>query len=267
MQDELLLSPHERESCRFKFYGLAAGQYEHVILPTDPGQPFPIYLRLVLENRNILRVESEIGWSHQGIEKLLEYLEPEAACVEIRRVNFLCPHHCENAYRLASGMPALNPSILAEEAKQYHLFFVRRILGLLQEQSLLRLSYQNLNQFLKKFKSCQRVQNALMGKGSILKAEALSYGLTGPSLEACEASHCGDAWSRVLIKLAEIENPNPNRAPEGLFQVNILGGRVRVRTPSFFHAAALETILVGSRVNDIPIILASLGMVGTEMDR
>lgn len=43
--------------------------------------------------------------------------------------------------------------------------------------------------------------------------------------------------------------------------------RVRVRTPSFFLAAALSRVLVGARLDEVVPVLLSLGLVGTEVDR
>lgn len=267
MRDEIILSAQEADSRRFKFYGLVPGQYEHVILPTNPNLPFPIYFRFLLEQRTILRVQTEIGWSHRGIEKLLEGLDAETACHVIRTVNPLCPNHFESAYRRAIGLPGLDRLVLSEESKQYHLYFIRRILERLEENSLLRLSHLNCDQWIRKLRSSKSVKSALSGKGSILHSEAISYGLSGPTLEACKPPHKGDAWSRLLVKLDQIANPNPEMAPEGLLTVTVTGERVRIRTPSFFHAAALETLLIGSQLPDLEIILASLGMVGTEIDR
>ncbi len=43
--------------------------------------------------------------------------------------------------------------------------------------------------------------------------------------------------------------------------------RVRVRAPSFYHAAALSGILVGERLADVPLVVASFGLVAGEIDR
>lgn len=43
--------------------------------------------------------------------------------------------------------------------------------------------------------------------------------------------------------------------------------RVRVRAPSFYHAACLSELLVGERVADVPLVVASFGLVVAEIDR
>ena len=43
--------------------------------------------------------------------------------------------------------------------------------------------------------------------------------------------------------------------------------RVRVRTASFYHAAALSEILAGERLADVPLVVASFGLVAGEIDR
>lgn len=267
MRDELILSPSEEEMRRSGFHGLLPGQMEYPLGPIDPRLPFPIYFRLTLEQRKIIRVKVEIGWTHQGIEKLLETCSPEEGCQIIRRVNPICPHIFEHHYRLAMGLEPLSSEVLDLEKQNYHLYFLREILSYLGETSLVRLSEKNFDKFKTKFLNSKRLQNRLSRIGKISLTEAVSYGLTGPSLRACQDMYLGDVWSRLCIKLEEASKPTQNEAPEGLLAVTIREGRVRVRTPAFFHAAALPIFLRESDLNDLPIIMLSLGLVGTEIDR
>lgn len=78
--------------------------------------------------------------------------------------------------------------------------------------------------------------------------------------------------------------PSPPPLPNGrsLTSVELAGGefsilvesnggdaptRVRLRTPSFFLASALGQFLVGCRLDEVVPVLASLGLVGNEVDR
>ncbi|MEI6806014.1 MAG: hypothetical protein WCK49_05850 [Myxococcaceae bacterium] len=267
MREELILSPAEEDLYRSHFHGLLPGQIQLHLGPIDPKLPFPIYFNLILEQRKIIKVSTEIGWSHQGIEKLLEQVSPEQGCEIIRRVNPLCPHIFEHLFRIASGLEGLDLEILKAERRFYYLHFIREILKLLGEHRLILLSEKNFEKFKSKFLNSKRIQKRLSGLGVISHAQALSYGLTGPSLKACQAPYTGDVWSRLVVKLDEISNPDLNTAPEGTLIISRQAGRVRIRTPAFAHAGALSVFLKNADLNDLVLILLSLGLVGTEIDR
>lgn len=267
MREELILSPAEEDLYRSHFHGLLPGQTEYRLGPIDAKLPFPIYFNLILEQRLIVKTQIEIGWSHQGIEKLLEAVSIEEGCQIIRRVNFLCPNILENHFRLASDLEPLEPELLKSEVRSYHLYFIQEILKLLGEYSLCKLAHKNFHAFKIKFLNSNKLQKRLSGLGVISLAEAISYGLTGPTLKACRAPHQGDIWSRLVVKLDEIENPSGNQAPEGELIISRIADRVRIRTPAFAHAAALSIFFKNAQLSDLVLIMLSLGLVGTEIDR
>jgi NADH:ubiquinone oxidoreductase subunit D len=267
MHEELILSPTEEELHHSHFRGLLPGQIQTNLGPLDPRLPFPIYFQLTLEQRQIIKLRTEIGWNHQGIEKLLEHVSPEEGCQIIRRVNFLCPNLLENQFRIACNLELLDEQILKTEKKTYHLYFIREILKLLKEDRLLKHSEKDFERFKEKFLSSTKLKKRLSGIGVISLQQALSFGLTGPSLKACYEPYTGDIWSRLVIKLDEISDPSSNNHPEGFLNITRIGNRVRIRTPAFAHAAALSIFLKDANLNDLVLILLSLGLVGTEIDR
>lgn len=267
MHEELILSPTEESLYHSHFHGLLPGQIQLHVGPVDSRLPFPIYFNLILEQRKIIRLKTEIGWSHQGIEKLLEATSPPEGCPIIRRVNPLCPNTLEHFFRISSGLEPIDSEILKTEKRTYHLHFMREILRFLGEHRLLHLSEKNFEKFKTQFLQSKRLQKRLTGIGAITHSQALSCGLTGPSLQACQPPHVGDVWSRLVVKLDEISNPNIHQAPEGELIMTRLPGRVRIRTPAFAHAAALSIFLKDADLNDLVLILLSLGLVGTEIDR
>lgn len=267
MHEELILSPTEEEIRHSHFHGLLPGQIQTNLGPIDAELPFPIYFKLILEQRQIIKIKTEIGWNHQGLEKLLEQVSPEEGCQIIRRVNFLCPHLFEHSFRLASGLKGLDAELLKTEKKNYHLHFIREILRQLGEKRLLKHSEKDFERFKTKFLKTQRLQKKLSNIGVISLQQALSFGLTGPSLKACYEPYTGDLWSRLMIKLDEISNPSSDNHPEGFLNITRVGSRVRIRTPAFSHASALSVFLKDANLNDLGLILLSLGLVGTEIDR
>lgn len=267
MHEELILSPTEEEFYHSHFHGLLPGQIQTNLGPIDSQLPFPIYFNLILEQREIITLRTEIGWNHQGIEKLLEHVNPEEGCQIVRRVNFLCPHILEHYFRLASGLEPLDAQLLKTEKQAYHLHFIREILKNLGETRLLKHSEKDFERFKTKFLNSTRLQKRLSGIGTISLQQALSFGLTGPSLKACYEPYSGDVWSRLVIKLDEISNPSSNTHPEGFLNITRVDGRVRIKTPAFTHAAALSVFLKNANLNDLVLILLSLGLVGTEIDR
>lgn len=267
MREELILSPAEENLYLSHFHGLLPGQIQIPLGPIDKKLPFPIYFNLILEQRLIIKTKVEIGWLHQGIEKLLEQVDLEEGCQIIQRVNPLCPHTLENAFRMVSGLEPIDTEILKAEKRSYHLYFIREILKLLDEHSLLKLSEKNFERFKIKFLASKKLQRTLSGIGIISLQQALSYGLTGPTLKACRTPYQGDVWSRLVVKLDEISNPSLDTAPEGELILTRCPGRVRIRTPAFAHAAALPVFLKNAHLNNLVLIMLSLGLVGTEIDR
>lgn len=267
MHEELILSPTEEEIHHSHFHGLRPGQIQINLGPIDAKLPFPIYFNLTLEQRQIVKLKTEIGWQHQGIEKLLEQVSLEDGCRIIQRINFLCPRTLEHHFRIACGLEPIDAEILKAEKRLYHLHFIREILKHLGENRLLKRSTKDFERFKTKFLRSRRLQKRLSGIGVITLPEALSFGFTGASLKACQPPYTGDIWSRLVIKLDEISNPTAEYAPEGELIVSRIAGRVRIRTPAFAHAAALSVILKNADLNDLVLILLSLGLVGTEIDR
>lgn len=267
MREELILSPAEEDLYRSHYHGLLPGQTEHHLGPIDARLPFPIYFHFILEQRQIVKLRTEIGWSHQGIEKLLENASLEESYEIIHRVNPLCPRIFEHFFRLANQLEPLEPEILKSEIRSYHLYFLGEILKLLGELRFLKLLNKNFEIFKSRFLASQRLKNKLSGIGVISLEQALSYGLTGPTLQACHEPYLGDVWSRLVIKLDAISNPNIDFAPEGELLISKLPGRVRIKTPAFAHAAALEIFLKNSDLSHLVLIMLSLGLVGTEIDR
>jgi NADH:ubiquinone oxidoreductase subunit D len=221
----------------------------------------------LLEQRQIVKAEVEIGWQHMGVEKLLETASPTEAIELVRSLNPLAPNWFEHTYRLAAGMDPLDTETLREETRQYHLYFIRKILEHLEEDHLLTLSHKNLERFRAKCLSLSRLNKRLSGVGQISLSDAISFGFSGPSLKACQEPLKGDTWSRFLVKMAEIHEPSIDLASEGFLMMNISPDRVRIRTPGFAHAAALSSILPGNELDDLVLILLSFGLVGTEIDR
>ena len=267
MHEELILSPTEEDLYRSHFHGLLPGQIEYPLGPIDPRLPFPIHFRFVLQQRRIIKTSIEIGWLHQGIEKLLEDVSTQEGIEVIRRLNPLCPNIFEHHFRLASNLEPLDVEILKADIRSYHLYFIQKILMHLKEKSLARLLTGNFEHFKKRFLKSRWLYKKLYQVGSISLKEALSYGLTGPSLKACQKDGTGNAWLRILAKLEAIEDPNPHEAPEGKLLISRVGKRVRIRTPAFAHAAALPLFLNNAQLQDLQLIMLSLGLVGTEIDR
>ncbi len=62
-------------------------------------------------------------------------------------------------------------------------------------------------------------------------------------------------------------------SPEGELAITIVSNgkhvpyRVRMRTPSFFHTAALSAFLQNADIDDVALIIYSLGITGLEVDR
>ncbi|MBL4819229.1 MAG: hypothetical protein JKY15_08420 [Deltaproteobacteria bacterium] len=267
MHEELILSPSEEELARSHFRGLSPGQIDYPLGPIDERLPFPIYFRFVLNQRQIVKTHLEIGWLHQGIEKLLEQAEPEEGCQIIRRVNPLCPNTLEHHYRLAIGMEPISEDVLRQEKRDYYLYFIRQILEHLEEDFLLRLLDVDLERFVSRFKNSKRVHRRLSGLGKISLEMAVSYGLSGPTLKACENGQNGNVCARLCAKLEEALNTSVDSHPEGALIISHHPGRLRIRTPSFVHAAALPVFLRGQQIDDVKLIMLSLGLVGSEIDR
>ncbi len=267
MLEELILSPAEEDIRRSHFRGLLPGQIDYSFGPLDTRLPFPIYFRLLLEQRQIVKADVEIGWQHAGVEKLLETASPEGALELVRGLNPLAPNWFEHTYRLAVGMPPLDAELLKEETRQYHLHFIRKILEYLEEDHLLMLSHKDLERFRTKCLNLNRLTGRLSGIGRISMEDAISFGFGGLALKACQDPFQGDVWSRFLVKINAIHEPNIDLSPEGLLLISVTPGRVRIRTPSFTHAAALSSILPGNELDDLVLILLSFGLVGTEIDR
>ncbi|MES2503356.1 MAG: hypothetical protein V4534_00585 [Myxococcota bacterium] len=267
MHEEFILSPTEEDLAKSHFRGLLPGQIDYPLGPINESLPFPIFFRFTLSERKILKTHVEIGWLHQGIEKLLEDSSATESIEIVRRINPICPNIIEHFFRISAGLDPVEADTLKAEKIAYHLHFIRQILKFLREDYLLVLLNTNLEHFRTSFLRSKRLKTKLSGIGAISLAEALSYGLTGPSLKACYAPYTGDIWSRLVVKLEETRDPPVDCAPEGDLIFSNLPGRVRIKTPAFAHASALPVFLKNADLDDLTLILLSLGLVGTEIDR
>jgi NADH-quinone oxidoreductase subunit D len=79
-------------------------------------------------------------------------------------------------------------------------------------------------------------------------------------------------WNKEQTVLPGMETASIE-SPEGELSISIVSHgtdvpyRVRLRTPSFFHTAALSVFLKNADIDDVVLIILSLGITGLEVDR
>lgn len=83
---------------------------------------------------------------------------------------------------------------------------------------------------------------------------------------------CEPIWNDEQIVTPGMQTASIE-SPEGELSVTIVSHgkdtpyRVRLRTPSFFHTAALSAFLQNADIDDVVLIILSLGITGLEVDR
>lgn len=301
--------------------------------PNEQKIPYTLKLRLTFNGRQVEYVSTEIGWLHRGIEKQAEHTPYAQLPTLISQLNPLQPAPLQIACELALYQLA-NEEVSAEQNLQYelqleisrlkhHIMVTKqlfenaelyRALSLLTTLSIQdRPNLEQTEQYLTFLQHHQRllcmdsaIKKRLSKRGVIQLETALQYGITGPTLKACQTQDGSDVFVRHQIRYHEmieglkrsmtalkelkdkaflIAAPIPHtfsrpqiasvfiNAPEGelaLYIEHFNGdkpNRVRLKSPSFALASAIPHFLKGADIDDVILILISLGLDMGEIDR
>lgn len=301
--------------------------------PNEQKIPYTLQLYLTFNGRQIDHVTTEIGWLHRGLEKQAEHTPYTQLPTLLGQLNPLqqAPLQiaCELAlYQLANEEVSTEQNLQHElqleiSRLKHHMMVTRQLFenaelyrslslfGTLHIQD--RPNLTQAEQCLTFLEQHQRmlcldstIKKRLSKRGLIQLETALQYGITGPTLKACQTQDGSDVFVRHRIRYHEMieslkksitvlkllkdkafsltfQTPHtfskPQmasvfiNAPEGELALYIehLNGdkpnRVRLKSPSFALASAIPHFLKGADIDDVVLILISLGLNMGEIDR
>jgi NADH:ubiquinone oxidoreductase subunit D len=343
--DQLIRSAQEEErrhdrqrlvnSARFNQRSMSQRIYK--VMPETRDIHSTFVLTLAVEGRSVMGAEAEIGWYHQGIEKVLESSSWGEADRVFAHVSPTRSSALNIAYQIALEKLYSAPVVslrtrlervigLESERMRRHFQVIARMVELILEAPMDMTGESESR--IAELRCNRKLERRLLGCAKVDRLSAISLGLTGPVLRAAgladdlRTNHADlpyslldfvpqtrnecDAHARFLVRLDEIEHsgllirrasklfedlaqddaitrfetPGAGtlasaflEAPEGELAVTLCSAgeaqpyRARIKTPSFSLASALSAFLIGADIDDVTLIVTSLGIDMLELDR